>query len=303
MLNMHSASLAAQLSFAKDKMDKDISFSYQWLDHSNAKQNLKFSLPKQQVHQQVHRKFIPEIAQKYVYLELHKAARKIDPRQARIEIQKRAQNISVKVTSPNAKLVQKWQQSMQRSEEQAFTRYLADHYYSRFNTPLGQVGVKPDHLRYIVENTAVLKPLAQAFVENVPKTSAPRDYVNLMLSWVQSIPYNTLENRLESNGGGYLPPLSVVANNQGDCDSKSTLMATLLRAWRPQVKMVMIYLPGHALLGINLPGQKNEKTFDVGGIEYLMMEPTGPAAMALGAIGLSSERHIASGMLSYQTIL
>jgi hypothetical protein len=283
-------------------MENSISLDYQWLDHNNKSQNISFSLPKKQVHQQVHRRFVPEIAQQYVFIELHKAAKKIDPRQVRVEIQRLAQNIKVKVTSRNAKLIHKWQESMQRSKEQAFDRYLADNYYSRFGTHLGQQGVKPDHLRYIVENKAPLLPLAQAIFEKLAPGSDSRAYVNLMLSWVQSIPYNVLENRLESNGAGYLPPLSVVANNQGDCDSKSTLMATLLRTLLPDVKMVMMYLPNHALLGISLPSRVHEKTYEIAGSNYLMMEPTGPASLVLGSIAPRSASDIASGMYSYESI-
>ncbi|MFT4994153.1 MAG: hypothetical protein ACI965_001176 [Paraglaciecola sp.] len=283
-------------------MDKDISLDYQWLDHKQKSQNLNFSLPKKQVNQQVHRKFVPDIAQQYVFIALHKAAKRIDPREARVNIQRHAQNIKVKVSSRSTKLIHKWQQSMQRSEEQAFDRYLADNYYSRFRTHSGQQGVKPDHLRYVAENRAPLLPLAQAVFNKLPQGSDARAYVNLMLSWVQSIPYNVLENRLESNGAGYLPPLSVVANNQGDCDSKSALMATLVRTLLPDVKLVMMYLPNHALLGISLPFRIHEQTFNIAGSDYLMMEPTGPALMTLGTIAPRSNHDIASGMYSYESI-
>lgn len=302
LLNIHSVSRAEQLTFTKTNVGKDINLDYQWLDHDNNPQNLSFSLSKKQVNQQIHRKFIPEIAQKYVFIELHKAARKIDPREARVEIQRLAQNIEVRVSSRSATLIHKWQESMQRSEEQAFSRYLADNYYSRFRTYVGQEGVKPDHVRYVVENKIPLLPLAQAIFDKLPQGSDSRAYINLMLSWVQSIPYNVLENRLESNGAGYLPPLSVVANNQGDCDSKSALMAALIRTLLPDVKMVMMYLPNHALLGISLPFRKHQQTFDIAGTDYLMMEPTGPASIALGTIGTRSVNDISSGMYSYEII-
>jgi len=299
---MHSGARAEQLTFSKTTVGKDINLHYQWLDHNKQSQNLSFSLPKLQVNQQVHRKFVPELAQQYVFIELHKAARQIDPREARVEIQHVAKDIRVKVKSRSATLRQKWQLSMQASQKKAFDQYLSDNYYSRFRTYLNQQGLKPDHLRYIVENKAPLLPLAQAVLDKLPPASDARAYVNLMLSWVQSIPYNVLENRLESNGAGYLPPLSVVANNQGDCDSKSALMATLIRTLLPEVKMVMMYLPNHALLGISLPSQVHEQTFKIAGTDYLMMEPTGPALMTLGTIAPRSSSDIASAMYSYESI-
>lgn len=72
--------------------------------------------------------------------------------------------------------------------------------------------------------------------EKLPINSGTCTYVNLVLSWVQSIPYNKLEERLNSNGAGYLPPLSVVVNNQGDCDSKAVLMTNPVRPLLPDAK-------------------------------------------------------------------
>jgi hypothetical protein len=293
---------AEQLTFSKVVDKKKIHMEYQWIDHEETPQSLDFSLPKSTVNKQVHRKFIPDIAQQYVYIELHKAARKIDPREARVEIKHHADDLRVTVNSRSPKLLQKWQDSMQISQERAFDQYLQDNYYSHFSTHVGQKGVKPDHLRYIAESKAALLPLAQAVYDKLPEGSDTRAYVNLMLSWVQSIPYNALESRIESNGAGYLPPITVVANNQGDCDSKSTLMATLIRTLLPDVKMIMLYLPNHALLGISLPFRIHEQTFELDGTDYLLMEPTGPAAMKLGTTATRSSMDIASGMYSYEYI-
>ncbi|MFT4939141.1 MAG: hypothetical protein ACI88A_002175 [Paraglaciecola sp.] len=293
---------AEQLSFRKSLEPTLINFDYRWLDLNNTTQNLSFTLPKKIVYKQKHTKFVPELAQNFVFIELLKAAREIDPREARIEIQQVAQDIRVTVKSRSAKLMRKWQISMQTKKQQAFDKYLEQNYYAYFKTPFGQQGFKPDHLRYIDKNKQELLPVATAIFEMLSTDSNPVQYVNLILSWVQNIPYNALENRLESNGAGYLPPLSVIANNQGDCDSKTTLTATIIRALLPDAKMVMVYLPKHALLGLSLPQQLKKDTFLVEGIDYLLMEPTGPASLPLGEIGTTSENQMASGMYSYEKI-
>ncbi|WP_158971352.1 hypothetical protein [Paraglaciecola sp. L3A3] len=277
-------------------------FSYQWQDNQQQIRDLKFSLPLKQVNTKHHKRFISELADQYVYIELHKAARTIDPREASVKIQRQGKDIQISVNSRSAKLLQKWQTAMYQSKERAFEQYLKDNYLSHFRTHLGQKVVKPDHLRYIAENTKVLLPVAQALYQKIPENSETRLYVNLLLSWVQSIPYSALEDRKTSNGAGYLPPPLILSNNQGDCDSKSALTASLIRSLLPDAKLIMLYLPNHALLGISLPFRTTERTLNIEGIEYLLMEPTGPANMNLGEIADSSNRAISGNMHSYEII-
>ncbi|MFT4811324.1 MAG: hypothetical protein ACI9LX_004697 [Paraglaciecola sp.] len=302
-MSIHLPCVAQQISFNKSKQDKEMYFNYTWSDHQEQTTDIAFALPLRQLNTQTHKKFIPDLAQQYVYIEMYKAARKIDPKEARVQIQRRGQGVHIEVTSRSSNLLDKWQRSMNQSQGKALDQYLQDNYYSHFRSYLGQKAIKPDHLRYISENTAALLPIAQAVYDKLPTNSETRAYVNLVLSWVQSIPYNELENRVTSNGAGYLPPLSVVANNQGDCDSKTVLMASLVRSLLPDVKMTMVFLPNHALLGIVLPFRTNEQTLDIDGLDYLLMEPTGPAKIPLGQIANRSARDIAGNMYSLEEIL
>jgi hypothetical protein len=293
---------AEQIVYKKVKKQSQLNFKYKWLDSFNQNQVLEFNLPVKQPGRQIHKRFVPELAQQYVFIELHKAARLVDPREARISIQRGTQDIKVNVTSRSETALKKWQESMAHTETAAFDKYLKDNYYARFTSYLGQEAVKADHIRYISENKAPLLPVAQAIYETLAVNSESRIYVNLLLSWVQSIPYNELEDRMSSNGAGYLPPLAIIRQNQGDCDSKSVLMASLIRSLLPDVKLVMIYLPQHALLGISLPTRSNEQTFSFNGSEYLLMEPTGPAVMPLGSIATTTSSAINSGLVSYEQI-
>jgi hypothetical protein len=292
-----------QISFSKQNTDQQFTFNYVWQDQSGQTRDLVLSLPKSDINRQQHKRFMPALAQRYVYVELHKAARKIDPRDAHVTIKSLGQDTQIEITSRSSNMLDKWQQQMQISKKKAFDRYLHENYYAHFKTYLGQQAIKPDHLRYIQENRAALLPLAQAMYEKVPVDSDVRAYLNLLLSWSQSIPYNALENRLESNGAGYAPPLTVIATNRGDCDSKSVLIATLLSALLPDVDLIMLYLPNHALLGISLPLRGNETAYNIGGKDYQLMEPTGPALMSLGDIAASSQRAISNGMYTYEKII
>lgn len=302
-MSVHLSSFSQQLSFNKSKKSKGMYFNYTWSDHQEKTSDISFSLPFRQLNKQNHKKFIPNLAQQYVYIEMHKAAKKIDPKEARVHIQRRGQDIHIQVTSRSNKLLAKWQRSMNQGQQKALDQYLQDNYYNHFRSYLGQKAIKPDHLRYVSENTAALLPVAQAMFEKLPTNSKTRAYIHLVLSWVQSIPYNELKNRLTSNGAGYLPPLSVIANNQGDCDSKTVLMASLVRSLFPDVKMTMVFLPNHALLGIALPFRKNGQTLNIDGMDYLLMEPTGPSKIPLGEISNRSAQYIAGNMYSLEEVL
>ena len=301
-LCVHLTSFAQQLSFNKSKQNKMMSFNYTWTDHQEQTIDISFALPLDQLNKQIHRRFVPDVAQQYVYIELLKAARKINPKQASVKVQHRGQALQIQVTSRSNDLLVKWQRLMKQSQEKALEQYLQESYYSHFHSHLGQKAVKPDHLRYIAENAATLAPVAKALYNTLPNNSARRVYVNLLLSWVQSIPYNELKNRLTSNGAGYLPPLSVVANNQGDCDSKTVLMASLLRSILPTLKMSMVFLPNHALLAIELPFRSQGQTLYINGTSYVLMEPTGPAKTPLGEIAASSARYIAGNTYSVEEV-
>jgi hypothetical protein len=302
IISLPLPSSAQQLNFSKSQKDKDMKLNYTWSDHQEQTRELAFALPLRQVNKQNHKRFISDLAQQYVYIELHKSARKIDPKEARVQIQRRGKDIHIQVTSRSIDTMDRWQRSMNQSQEEALDQYLQDNYYSHFRSHLGQAAIKPDHLRYIAENNAAVLPIAQALYDKLAVKSDNRAYVNLVLSWVQSIPYNELKNRLTSNGAGYLPPLSVVANNHGDCDSKTVLMASLVRSILPEVKMAMVFLPNHALLGIVLPFETNEQTINVDGSDYLLMEPTGPAKTPLGDIAKGSASYIAGNMYSLEEV-
>ena len=70
-------------------------FNYSWSDHQEQAQDIAFTLPLLKLNKQTHKKFIPSLAQQYVYIELHKAARKISPKEARVQIQRRGQDIQI----------------------------------------------------------------------------------------------------------------------------------------------------------------------------------------------------------------
>jgi hypothetical protein len=74
-------------------------------------------------------------------------------------------------------------------------------------------------------------------------------------------------------------------------------MAALLRAYNPRVDVQMVYLPEHALLGVdmltlNLRGNENEISLNYDGTSYVLLEPTGPAQFSVGEVANTTKLSI-----------
>ena len=297
------ATQAKQISFTKTEQNDALSFYYQWLDDQRTR-DLVFSLPKQSVSKELQgqKSYKPAVALRHIYVNMMKHAQTIDPKEARIDIKQQGKGIQVKVVSRSQQMIEKWQKLMDARQEMAFNQYLAENHFVLFENHLGQSGVIPDHIRYINENRNLVLPVAQALYEQLLEGSDTRDYLNLLLSWVQSIPYDTLEDRLVSNGSGFFTPLEVLINNLGDCDSKTTLTAALLRSLLPNLSMVIVYLPEHAMLAVNLGQRTDERNIIVRGAPHVLLDPTGPAQLKLGKISDKSAIAIANGRYSISVI-
>ncbi|MDO6692231.1 hypothetical protein Q4574_02990 [Aliiglaciecola sp. 3_MG-2023] len=288
---------AKQLQFEKSSDETSYRFAYQWVDQGNQNKSLTFSIDKTVAQNQYKNQtvFKPEIAQRYVYVELMKQAQKIDPKEARVSIQQRGEQLEVSVASRHLEMLDKWKSLMSEKQQSAFDDYLHEHHYTRFTNHVGQEGVIPDHIRYIQESRSIVLPAAQAIYEQLEKGSDTRGYVNLLLSWIQTIPYNELTNRVDSNGAGFFTPVEVLTNNKGDCDSKATLTASLMRSLLPDLSMAMVYLPNHALLAVNLGERPNEESINIRGAQHVLIEPTGPAVINIGEISDETARHVTNG--------
>jgi hypothetical protein len=247
------ASLAQQTAFNRQENGDSVTLDYQWTDQFERTHQMSLSFSKSSLNQSFNnnKNYSPKVAQRYVFLALQKAAMKVNPKEARVRLNMVGQDIKVQVNSRSDSYLRKWQDQMAIEQESAFDDYLTQNYYTRYKAPYGQKAVKPDHIRFANESVESLRPVAQALYELIPAESSSREYINLVLSWVQSIPYNTLENRLTSNGTGYSPPMKVIADNRGDCDSKSVLTAALLKALIPGIDLNMVFLDNHALLAAN----------------------------------------------------
>lgn len=151
--------------------------------------------------------------------------------------------------------------------------------------------VEADMPVVVKRNAPVLKPLALAF----QKVAADRGYseenlIGAVLSMVQTalrykIPAN-LENDLHTCG--LLPPARALLSGWGDCDTKTGVLGGVLANWS-KMRMVGVAVPGHYLMAIRrLPG-KGDMFVRHEGLEYVLVEPAGPAWLEPGMVGQATK--------------
>jgi hypothetical protein len=137
------------------------------------------------------------------------------------------------------------------------------------------------------KNAPLIKPLAL----NFSRVASDHRYgsaeiLGSVLSFVQTAmfykePDSVIDGK---HNGGILPPLTSVAYGWGDCDTKTGVLASILANW-PNTKMVGVSVPGHFLMGILQIPEKGDKYLEYQGLQFVLVEPAGPAWLPPGRVG------------------
>lgn len=294
-----------QLEFIKSDVGGSIHYYYQWRDLDDNIQELSFALKKSDIGNNYrHFKALrPSLLHMYSLRELKRAIAKLDRKKGSVSLLPRVQQIEFSITSQDPEWLKETQSTLTSVYETSLKAYLRKEHYIEFDDFISTSDVitfKPDHVRFVLEHPEPASPLVTALRDKHPNAT-PREMASFLLGWIQSIPYDEMENRATSNGAGFVPPIHLINQNKGDCDSKVTLMAHLMRQLYPKVKMAIVFLPKHALLGMNLSYLQSDETIDIGGYSYTLSEPVGPGLIEFADAAPSSLRHIESGL--YRTEL
>lgn len=287
---------AQQLSFSKTQVDQGYNFQYQWLDHTKTKQAISFTLNQDGLFERFRnfRTYQDSYAQKTILKRIKKKMQQSPIQGVQIFYRQQQNRFVIEAKGSDRDKVAKAYQTLARLENEVRQQYLEDTYYQTFTNHEQINGIKVDHVSIANNSVIDLKPLKPLILDHVSIKNI-RKVTNYVLGFVQSIPYNTLDSRLTSSGAGFNPPLQLLWENQGDCDSKMTLTAALLRALMPRIDMALIYIDGHAFIGINIEGEAGEVTITHNKVKYLLAEPTGPALLPLGTLAPESELAINQG--------
>ncbi|MBI2387406.1 MAG: hypothetical protein HYV14_15565 [Elusimicrobia bacterium] len=156
----------------------------------------------------------------------------------------------------------------------------------------------PDLVR---KNAPMIKPLSLTF----EKIAAQRRYrsgdiIGAVLSFVQTAMHYKQPDPVfrDKHTGGVLPPITAVLVGWGDCDTKTGLAASILSNWA-QMKMVGVGVPGHYLMGVLLIPEKGDIFLEYQGLQYVLVEPTGPAWLPPGQVG-EETMHLLNGRDGYK---
>lgn len=290
-------SLAQQTRFLVKNINKQTAFSYQWkqaektydLGFTIANNNL-YSMPSSPA------RFNQSLLIDFVYRKVMGEAQQIDPRVANVRVKKESNGLSFKVKSRQDS--QAILDRLSLANENAKDEYLTENMLVSHQISAMGVNLRHDYSRYTQLSSQYLSVIVEAIQALQQNINNPREFIEIALSWIQTIPYNTLESRVDSNAAGFVSPRDLMMQNQGDCDSKATLLAAILKAYNPHIDVQMVYLPDHALLGVEMRAQPQDMIVSKNNIEYVLIEPTGPAQYDIGSVSETSNMDIRNRQFS-----
>ena len=112
--------------------------------------------------------------------------------------------------------------------------------------------------------------------------SSLRQYLGLLLAFYQELGYEVPPDEVDGRRTlGLRVPTDVLVWGRGDCDSKAVAFAAMWR--RFPTRAVMVLVPGHALVGVEVPARPGERTVRVGNRTYVLCEVAGPGKWRPGA--------------------
>lgn len=292
---------AKQLSFNKKSVDDGYQFNYLWLDGEKQQQQISFVLSNETLFSQLRgfKQYKSKIAQQKINKSIIKDWRKDPIRNASLTLKKQQGQYDLFLSATTEEAYQQASQKLNKLQNNAADEYFDKHYYHQFSTYEGSNAIKPDHSRIanlFVDDFKPIKPLILKAVDikNI------RNATNYVLGFSQAIPYATLESRITSSGAGFNPPAKLLWENQGDCDSKVTLTASILRSLMPRIKMVLVFIENHALIGINIKPEDDDIYITFDEEIFVLAEPTGPASLLLGTVSTQSQQAILNNMYSVE---
>jgi hypothetical protein len=146
-------------------------------------------------------------------------------------------------------------------------------------------------------NAPRVRPVAQAFAKTAESLGyGSEDLVGAVTAMAQTalsyeVPPNESDRRVIA---GVLPPPQALVAGWGDCDTKSALIASILKGW-PSIRLVGLEIPEHYLLAVHRIPRKGEAFLEYEGLPFVMIESAGPAWLPPGQVGDFTSQFIQSG--------
>ena len=162
--------------------------------------------------------------------------------------------------------------------------------------PDGRVRLSVDIRAVVERNKARVRPLAEALGELARQHNyGPDQTLGAAVSFVQTAlkyeqPPSTENGR---NIIGFYPPPRALELGLGDCDTKSALLAAMLKPFSG-IRMVGVHVPKHYLVGVARVPRHGDAFIEYKGEPFVLMEASGPAWRPPGFISDTTKAALAT---------
>lgn len=299
LLWLAGTSAQAKLEMQQERDGELLRYHYSWQDPKRKQQQLVFAVPADGEQGVRYRSYRPEMASAEVRQALLKTAASFEgielvtlgaPSEGRFQLR-----------GGSDEERQAAQAALDKVSGDIRQKFLSGHQQAEIHLPNGEHGVIPDHLYYINASLPAFATMAGELRQRF-KGPDPRPLIEYLLPWVQSLPYVAMANRFANPTLEFRPPLAVLQQHGGDCDSKAALMATILRAVHPDLPLAMVYLPEHAMLAVQLPHASGERYVNLQGRRMLLVDVVGPAMLPIGTVGERSGTLLSAGSYALREV-
>jgi len=278
--------MAQQSQFRVEKGAKEWSFDVRWVDGDSKRHRAQFALPSARIQNDLN---VPlQFQQRAANVEIVRAVNEYGKTLKGVQVRARVSSGGNAQVSARGKKgpTRKALRELESVQQAALKKYLKRNGFTKLR---GRV--IPNHARYARQYADHLGPLAASLGAGDIKR---RQFAARALSFVQAIPYERGKNGSDK---GFRLPLALLGKNRGDCDSKAALYLALLRAAHPKTDSAIVYMKGHAFVGLGLKPQSGDMTFEADGRKWVIAEPVGPAMTEIGQAGKNSKKKARQGKI------
>jgi hypothetical protein len=167
-------------------------------------------------------------------------------------------------------------------------------YLKEYKREANQIHIRVDYKAVQKWQTGFVKKL----YETLKQTAAAqgmneKDFIFLMAEFVQHLNYKTPPNPY-----GFWMPVICLKEAAGDCDSMSTLFATIYYHFKRN-SCILVITPQHAFIGIKNQHKTSpaDHVVKIGGMDYLLIELT--SKWGVGKISKKHWEYITGGQFDY----
>jgi hypothetical protein len=282
---------AEQRAFEVDKNAQRWAFEVRWADAEGAVHRASFELPTAQVRADLDEPLRYKLGEANQYIVGEVRSWAADRKGPKVTASASGGAVRISASGKSREKIKEALAEAAQVRDEAAARYRQEHGFTTIDG-----AIAPDHIRHVQEYADDLAPVVAAL--GGPGDD-PRAFASLALGFVQSIPYEKASQKRDR----YRRPLSLLGRNRGDCDSKSTLFLALMHQAWPELDLAMVYIPGHAFVGLGLEPAKGEAKLEDGDHSWLLAEPVGPNTMPLGEVGKKSRRKARRGRVETMVLV